>query len=678
MAHCIEHIWIPMTDGCRLGARIWLPESIRDDVITEEGSDYGGDRLPAILEYIPYRKDDYSAIRDSNTIAWFADQGYACLRVDMRGSGSSDGVLYDEYSEQEIDDGVDVINWIASQRWCNGKVGTIGISWGGITGLQLAQRQPAALKTVIAIGATEYRYYDDGAYFMGCMTGQTIGWAALMFGYNTRPPDPALVGDRWRNLWMDRLKKTPHYLDHFLSHQREDDYWLRGTVGCDYDAIKIPVYAVSGHADCWPNTVSRLIENLQVPVRGLQGAWCHRYPHLGIPGPTVSFLPDAARWFDHWLKEEDTGIMDEATYQVYVQDSIEPKAFYAHRPGKWIGERSWPSEQIQTHQLYLGDGLLSEVRQPGAILSLSSPQTVGLTSGEYMPWFAFGPADELPGDQQQDDLGSLVFDSTPLTTSLELVGNAKLKVQIKCDQPEALLAVRLCDIWPDGRSTLITRGIMNLCQRSGKNHPQPLEPDTWYSVVVSLNHTGYQIPPGHQLRLACSNSYWPIAWPSARAGTLQIDTVQSRLLLPLRNKSAVNEKLTEFKVTPLPQPLNHTQLSDFEQRRQTLIDPKSGHHTLEIYSDNGKVQFNGNQIVMASTNLQRYIIHPENPLAAKAEYEWVWEYSRGKDWKTRTFSRTVMTCDEDNFYVTTESVAWENEQEVFNQTTDKSYKRDYF
>ena len=321
-----------MPDGARLGARLWLPDT--------DGP------VPAILEYIPYRKDDYSALRDSTTVAHFATQGYACVRVDMRGSGSSDGVLMDEYSDQEVDDGVAVIEWLAEQDWCNGKVATVGISWGGITGLQLAQRNPEPLKTVIALGASEYRYYDDAGYYMGCMVGQTIGWAAIMFGYNTRPPDPALRDD-WRDLWLQRLNDAPHYMEHWFEHQREDSYWLNNTVGVDYDAIKIPVYAISGHVDCWPNTVPRLLEKLNVPRRGLQGAWCHRYPHLGIPGPTVDFLSDATRWFDHWLKDEDTGVLNEAMYQVFLQDSVRPQPFYESRPGRWIGENSWPSAQVQ-------------------------------------------------------------------------------------------------------------------------------------------------------------------------------------------------------------------------------------------------------------------------------------------------------------------------------------------
>ena len=655
-----------MPDGAQLGARLWLP------------NDSDQNPVPAILEYIPYRKDDYTAARDASTIAHFAQHGYACVRVDMRGSGSSDGILDDEYSIQEIDDGVAVVNWIAEQAWCDGNVGTIGISWGGITGLQLAQRAPAPLKTVIALGASEFRYYDDAGYYMGCMVGQTIGWAAIMFGYNTRPPDPALVGDSWRDLWFDRLKNTPHYLDHFLSHQREDEYWLRGTVGADYDAIKIPVYAVSGHADCWPNTVPRLLERLSVPRRGLQGAWCHRYPHLGIPGPAVDFLSDAVRWYDHWLKGIDTGIMAEDMYQVYIQDSALPEPFYDQRPGRWVSESAWPSGQVQNLQFHLGNHTLSESVQSGNLLKISSPQTVGLASGEYMPWFAFGPADELPGDQQDEDQGSLAFDSDPLREHLNILGNAQAEITFRCDQTEGLLAVRLCDVWPDGKSTLITRGIVNLCQRESKRFPEALKPGEWYTINVSLNHTGCQMPPGHKLRLAISTSYWPMAWPTANVVTLEIKTGASKLYLPIRNNEAISTGPTKYGEPKNIEKKISTQLREFAQRRKISVDPDTGKSIYEIYADNGKVRFHQNQLEMGSTTLQRYTIHPDEPLSARAEYEWEWEYSRDPDWHICTFTRTDMRCDETYFYIKTESIAWEQEREVFRKQSDKKFRRDFF
>lgn len=665
MVERIDHAWIPMPDGARLGARLWLPERARDRPI------------PAILEYIPYRKDDYTAVRDSTTIAWFATRGYACVRVDMRGSGSSDGVLYDEYSEREIDDGVAVVDWIADQDWCDGNVGAIGISWGGVAGLQLAQRGPEPLKTVIALGASEFRYYDDGAYYLGCMTGQTIGWAAIMFGYNTRPPDPLLMGDGWRDLWLERLASAPHYLERWLAHQREDEYWLRGTVGADYDAIRIPVYAVSGHADCWPNTVPRLLANLSAPRRGLQGPWCHRYPHLGIPGPAIDFLEDAKRWFDHWLRREDTGIMDESRYQVYIQDSVRPRSFYRTRPGRWVGEPCWPSPRVRDRVYYLDRDGLSDAPASAEVLEIHSPQTVGTASGEYMPWFAFGPADELPDDQREDDQGSLTFDARVRSETLEILGNPELHVTLVCDRPQALLAVRLCDVWPDGASTLITRGLLNLSQRESKRRPEPLTPGRRYDVRVVLNHVGYAVPPGHTLRIALSTSYWPMAWPPPHRATLGVVTGASRLKLPLRAPGADPGRLTRFEPARTAEPLATTRLRESTQKR-TVTDNPGGGRVIEIRADNGKVRFENNGVEMGSTYLQRYTVAAEDPLSAKAEYEWEWEYGRGEDWNVTTFTRTAVTCDREHFFVEALSVARERDREVFRKKWNRKYPRDHF
>ncbi|MDH3856676.1 MAG: CocE/NonD family hydrolase [Gammaproteobacteria bacterium] len=659
----VNHCWISMPDGSRLGARLWLPDS-------EEP-------CPAILEYLPYRKDDYSAKRDSNTIAHFAKHQYACVRVDMRGSGSSDGVLYDEYTDQEIDDGVAVIEWIAAQPWCNGKVATMGISWGGITGLQLAQRAPSALKTIIVLGATDQRYYDDAGYYLGCMVGQTLGWAAIMFGYNTRPPDPELVGQNWKTLWLERLENTPHYLDRWFEHQHNDDYWLNNSVDTDYDAIKIPVYAVSGHADCWPNTVPRLLQNLQVPVRGLQGAWCHRYPHLGIPGPTVDFLSDAIRWFDQWLKDDETGIMEEAQYQVFLQDSVKPQTYYDERPGRWIGLNSWPSDQIDTEIFHLSPGMLSKESVSDQSMEICSPQTTGQLSGEYMPWFSFGPAEELPGDQRQEDAGSLVFDTDTLTRPLEILGNAVAVLKLSSDQPQALVAARLCDVWPDGSSTLITRGILNLSQRNDKSKPEPMIPAEKVEVEVELNHSAYVVPAGHRLRLAISTSYWPMAWPSPTNSRVTIYSGSSVLNLPVIRKNAEHAPLTDFGKSEIGEPEVTTVLRAVSQHRKIRYNDEQNLNVLEIVADNGKTRFEETGMEMGSKSLYRFSIAESDPLSAIAEYDWEWEYGRG-DWQTRTHSYTRITCDLAHFYLHAISTAWECDQRIFRKQWDHKFKRDYF
>ena len=658
-----NHFWIPMPDGARLGARLWMPDD--------------KESYPAILEYLPYRKDDYTVKRDSNTIAHFAKHGYACIRVDMRGAGSSDGFKDDEYTDQEIDDGVAVIDWIASQSWCNGNVGTMGISWGGITGLQLAQRSPKALKTIITLGSTDQRYYDDGGYYMGCMVGQTLGWGAIMFGYNSRPPDPELVGDNWQTLWHERLEKTPHYLERWLNHQHNDEYWLNNSVDVDYSKIKIPVYVISGHADCWPNTVPRLLKNLDVPTRGLQGPWCHRYPHLGIPGPTVDFLSNAVRWFDHWLKEKETGVMDEAKYQVFLQDTVKPKTYYDTRPGRWIGLSSWPSEQVETKCFYLNQEGLSFKKIPNQAMKILSPQTVGQFSGEYMPWFAFGLADELPDNQNIEDSGSLVFDTEILKLPLEILGNASITLNLSSDQPQGLVAVRLCDLWPDGSSTLITRGILNLSQRNGKSNPEAMIPGEVEEVIVELNHVGYIVPIGHKLRLAISTSYWPIAWPAPTNTCLTIYSDLSLLKLPVLGGNVSTEVLKEFTKNNVPEEEPTITIREFNENRQSSFDEKQNLNILEIKADNGKIRIKENGMEMGSKSLHRFSISELDPLSANAEYEWEWEYGRG-NWQTKTYTFTKITSDLHHFYMHAVLIAWEGDKQVFKRTWDEKFKRDYF
>ena len=190
----IENTWIEMPDGVKLAARIWLPEDAEKNPV------------PAILEYLPYRKRDGTVERDHLTHPYFAGFGYAGVRVDMRGTGDSEGVCKGEYLRQEQDDGIAVIDWLARQPWCAGTVGMIGISWGGFNGLQIAARKPPALKAVVTLCSTDDRYADD-IHFMGgaCLTDK-LAWGATAFAIAHTPPDPAIVGARWRDMWRQRLE----------------------------------------------------------------------------------------------------------------------------------------------------------------------------------------------------------------------------------------------------------------------------------------------------------------------------------------------------------------------------------------------------------------------------------------------------------------------------------------
>ncbi len=222
----IENAWLPLADGTRLAARIWLPIDAEENPV------------PAILEYIPYRKDDWTAHQDATRHPYFAGHGYAAVRVDIRGTGDSDGVLLGEYLEQEQDDALEVLAWLAAQPWCTGKVGMIGYSWGGFAGLQVAARRPPELGAVVTICSTDDRYLDDCHYMGGCLlASDMLKWASTMLAYAAQPPDPRFVGEAWRDMWHERLERTPAFAEDWHAHQRRDEFWRHGSVAEDYSAI---------------------------------------------------------------------------------------------------------------------------------------------------------------------------------------------------------------------------------------------------------------------------------------------------------------------------------------------------------------------------------------------------------------------------------------------------------
>jgi predicted acyl esterase len=391
----IEHTLIPLIDGTMLAARIWLPEDAEQNPV------------PAILEYLPYRKRDGTFERDALTHPYLAGYGYAGVRVDIRGCGESGGLLLDEYAKQEQDDGLEVISWLAAQPWCSGAVGMMGISWGGFNGLQIAARRPPALKAIVTICSTDDRYADDAHYMGGTLLTAGLEWAFFFFGSMCLPPDPMLVGDSWRAMWLQRLQNIPLFFELWLQHQRRDAYWQHGSVCEDYQAIQCPVYAVGGWTDAYKNAIPRLLEGLNVPRKGLIGPWAHGYPHFALPGPQIGFLQEMLRWWDCWLKGIDTGVMHEPMLRAWMTESVKPASHHDTLPGRWIAEPSWPSSGITPRRLFLTDEGLRDAPAPLAARAVCSPQTVGKCAGNWVP---FGRGHDQAGDQQEDDMRSLVFE----------------------------------------------------------------------------------------------------------------------------------------------------------------------------------------------------------------------------------------------------------------------------
>ena len=424
----IEHFWITLRDGCRLAARMWLPV------------DAEAKPVPAVLEYIPYRKRDGTRGRDEPMHGYFAGHGYAAIRVDMRGSGESDGLLQDEYLQLELDDGVEVIDWIARQPWCDGSVGMMGKSWGGFNCLQVAAMRPKPLKAVLSVCSTDDRYTDDIHYMGGCLLNDNHWWGDIMLAYQARPADPALFGEGWRDNWLKRLNEMPFWPAIWMRHPARDDYWRHGSICEDYGAVQCPVMLIGGWADAYTNAVPRMLEHLTVPRRAIIGPWAHIYPHDGVPGPAIGFLQEAVKWWDHWLKGAKNGAMDGPMLWSWLEDSARPSTTVTYRDGRWAGDQAWPSPNVAMQSWSLGNGVLALKPQPATALSICSPQTVGIGCGE---WMGAGCPGEMPTDQRMDDGGSLVFDSAPLEQELDLLGAPVLELEFSVDRPVAQVCARL-------------------------------------------------------------------------------------------------------------------------------------------------------------------------------------------------------------------------------------------
>jgi putative CocE/NonD family hydrolase len=654
----IENVWITMSDGCRLAARVWLPEGAR------------GEPVPAVLEYIPYRKRDFMRARDEPIHRYFALKGFASVRIDLRGSGDSDGVLHDEYSQQEHEDALEAIAWIAGQDWCSGAIGMMGISWGGFNALQVAALRPPALKAIITLCSTDDRYADDAHYMGGCLLNENMQWGSGLTLYSALPPDPALVGERWRAMWQERLEALEPFPALWMRHPWRDEYWKHGSICENYDAIEIPVYAIGGWADGYSNAIPRLMENLSCPRKGLIGPWAHNFPHDALPGPSIGFLQEAVRWWEQWLRGRPTGIMDEPMLRVWMQESVAPQAQYEIWPGRWIAEETWPSPRITRLRYFLNPGHLWFDSDPPTELSFSSPQTTGVQAGE---WCAFGVEGEMPRDQRSDDGGSLVFDSDPLPAPCEILGAPVVELDLQADQPVAMLAARLCDIAPDGSSLRVSYGLLNLCHRDGHEFPTPLEPGAWYRVRLQLNDIAHRFSAGHRIRVALSTSYWPIAWPTPAPVALTVRTGSSILDLPLRASLEGDERLPAFAAPEAAPTDAPRRLRRRSNSRRIEIDLASSEQVYTLKSGGGEPdgaaisRIEAIDLDIGYRSMRRYRILESDPLSAQTELGSMALLRRG-DWQVRIECRTRLTTTADAFQFGCDLECYEGDRLAFEKS----------
>jgi uncharacterized protein len=653
-----ENIFIPLADGTKLAARLWLPVDATKSPV------------PALLEYLPYRKTDGTHERDALTHPWLAGHGYAAIRVDMRGNGDSEGLMEDEYTSQELGDAVEVIAWLARQKWCSGKVGMFGISWGGFNALQVAALQPPELKAIVTLCSTDDRYEDDIHYKGGTLLNENLGWAATMLSYSSRPPDPRHVGAKWKKIWLQRLSHQPFLLATWLKHPHRDAYWKHGSICENYNKVTVPVLAVGGWNDAYSNAIPRMMKNLRCPRKAIIGPWAHKYPHFAVPGPRIGFLQEMLRWWDTHLKDKSTGIMQEPDYRVYVMNAYKPDALPDHIDGRWIGENYWGLGNVSTKTWFLtAQGMAAEkaAEKPFAI---KSAQTTGFDGGEYcVIWL--GP--EFPGDQARDDAQSITFESPALSADLDIVGQPAITLDFSVDKPVAHVAVRLNAVWPTGEVSRLTYQLQNLCMRDSRELPMPLEPGKRYRIKIKLDDVAWRMPKGHKLRLSISTNYFPMMWPAPEAATLTVYAGTSEIHIPVRKKF-MEEKPVLFAGPEAAAPVKLKEIKKPNHKREVTTDPKSGATKLVIIDDFGTHEILEHKLVVGGVGRETYSILPGDPLSAVMETHWTATRKRGP-WTIRTETYTKLSATKTHWKIWARIDAFEGRKKIFTKDFEEEIAR---
>lgn len=616
MVEISDNVLIPLSDGTNLSARIWFPK--------KEGC------YPAILEYHPYPKRYVTADRDEIGHGYFAAKGYVSIRVDMRGSGDSEGFLSDEYTEQARLDALEVISWIANQPWSSGSVGMYGLSWGGYNAIQLATMAPEALKAIAVAGATDDRYANDTHFLGGAMASEHVGWAVTLLSFLTRPPDPEIVGADWKSMWLERLEKLECILPTWLEHPTRDEYWTRGFPRYQPEGLGVPTLIAGGVSDVYINAILRMVERQPDRVKGVIGPWGHHFPHRALPGPSIDWLNQCTRWFDRWLKLDENGVEDEPPLRVFVTDNYVADGYSERqRSGKWISINHESISDAHIVKLGLGEhGKLGANWEDGAVV-IDSPMALGMSGGEFMP---MGWGVDLPSEQRSDDALSVCFETEALAEDIEVIGKPRLQLILNSSKPSAFIIARLCDVAPDGKSTRLAIGAHELSTSAGTQSHAPLCAETNIPVEIEMGAIAHRFVKGQRIRLALSNAYWPMFWPSNQGDILTLLTNEASLLLPTPSEHKI---WNGFASGDGNDPLSKTVLSPPIFERELTRSLPRGKTTYRIMDSAPRMRFDDHKLETWNTTTRIYHIDDEQPGQAKMTIQRDLEVGRHK-WHVST------------------------------------------
>ena len=495
----LENEMLTMKDGVQLAVTYYRPTAKTP-----------GEKFPVIMEMVPYRKDDFFTLGDYEYGAYFAKRGYTVARVDVRGTGGSTGPIPpSEYSQAEISDAEELINQFAQKSWSNGKVGMYGISWSAFNALMTAHRKPPALKAIIAAHGSTDLFYNDVHYIDGAL--HIDSYAHQIDTDNAMPQSPDYRIDE--TYFQNRFDQEP-WLFTWLRQQQDGDFWRKESTRLK-PPLEVPAYLIGGLLDGYRDFVMEVSRTAKAPVIAEIGPWNHAWPEYGEPGPNYEWRQRAVRWWDYWLKDIDNGILNEPRWTVFMRSGHPPATDLPTVPGYWRCDKQGPNSS--TPQRFYPQS----TQQLGKVASTQeAAQTLPYRAGAGMA--AGGWWGEQTGDMAADDAHSLVYDSAPLTETMEIMGMPKVLLRVAADAPFYQWSVRLEDVAPDGKVALVSGAAINPAQRVSRLEPQALVPGVPTALSTSIHFTTWRFQPGHRIRLAVSNAQFPMIWPSPSAGTTSL------------------------------------------------------------------------------------------------------------------------------------------------------------
>jgi putative CocE/NonD family hydrolase len=505
-----ENLRLRMPDGVHLNALLYLPGRVKS-----------GARVGTQLCVDPYRAEPNGW--QHGELLGQAQDGFAALFLDVRGTGGSEGTCPDEYTEAEYADTVHVIDWISRQPWSNGAVGMYGTSYSAFNSIWTAANyKPPALKAIFVRGGTDNRYTDDVHSPGGIMMMVDGSWALGMITDNATPgaPDYDLNSQASLDRW-----NTPPWISTYLDNQLDGPHYWRGSLAPDrYGMLTTPTYLAGGYLDMYQNFVPRIMRNAPALTHGILGPWHHS---MTWPGAVLNWRRMQSRWFDYFLHGSKNGVDREPRVTFYMP-SWRRQAFRDKGaiPGEWRFARSWPDTVFQPgKKLFLQPrnaavsadpapaqgGALAELPGGASALRLRYVASRGGTSESIGP-------DSYEGfygiDSREDDVWALCFDTPALREPVEILGFVKAHLHVTSTAPQANWIVRVNDLAPDGTSYIVTYGFLNGTHRHSHVRPEALVPGEAVELDFDLFCTGYRFDVGHRIRVAVTNAYFPVVWPS--------------------------------------------------------------------------------------------------------------------------------------------------------------------